>query len=147
LLCNPAGLKFVILLPQPPKGWNYSCVPPHLADRDQTHPLTSSLDYHSFIIGLSYTLSTPPLPFLHWALSRLQSSDQRKQCHLAEREPALIRLMSAEVFYLLVLENPLFPFLSLLLFLFNPITHTHLPWVSFNSSVTAPTPSPSQAIM
>jgi hypothetical protein len=26
-----AGLELVILLPQPPKCWNYRCVPPHSA--------------------------------------------------------------------------------------------------------------------
>jgi hypothetical protein len=26
------GLEFVVLLPQPPEGWDYRCVPLHLAD-------------------------------------------------------------------------------------------------------------------
>lgn len=55
--------------------------------------------------------------------------------HLVEREPTLVKLMTAKVFFLLVLQNPLFSPRNCLvvyfsfrpyscLFFFSPVSHT-----------------------
>lgn len=47
------------------------------------------------------------MPFLHWALPRLRvKGTGLPEDHTVEKEPTLIKLM--KIFYLLVLENPLF---------------------------------------
>lgn len=49
------------------------------------------------------------MPFLHWALPRLRvKGTELPEDHTIEKEPTLIKLMSVKIFYLLVLENPLF---------------------------------------